>query len=86
MKGYKKLKAAGVVALISTPTGIIIQRSKWNPDTGQPETPELVAVDEAALAEERAALTAEMTTRVAEIDELLADVENKKKKPKKGKL
>jgi len=82
MKDYKKLKAAGVIKLVATGQGVIAQRSKWDPNTGLPVMPELMAVDEAALTAEKTALGASVAARVADIDELLADADQAKKKVK----
>ena len=84
MKNYKKLKATGVITLAATDQGVIVQRAKWDADTGQPTTPELTAVDEKALAAEKATLQADIAAQVADIDALLADAD-KAKKVKKAK-
>jgi len=84
MKDYKDLKAKGLVALVVTDSGVIVQRSKWNPDTGEPITPELTAVDEKVLAAEKVTLQTDVTAQVADIDALLADAD-KAKKAKKAK-
>lgn len=81
MKDYKKHKAKGVLTLVATPQGVIVQRKKYDQDTGQPAEPELSVVDEAALAAEKAGLL----DSIADIDELLADTDAAKKKAKKSK-
>lgn len=75
MKGYKELKAKGVLKMVKTDLGVIIERKKWDAETGLLITPELTIVDETALLVEKS----EHTARLAEIDELLADAKKVKK-------
>lgn len=79
MKDYKELKDKGVLKLVKTDLGVVIQRSKWDAETGLPVTPELTTVDEAALLAEKASLQAATAERVAEIDLLIADAKKVKK-------
>ena len=77
---YRELKAKGIVKLVKTKAGIILQRSKWDADTGQPTTPELAPVNEVALVAEREQLQAEIAEQIADIDELITDAKAKKAK------
>jgi len=81
MKDYKKLKKAGSIKWIVTPTGKIIQRSKWDADTGLPTASELYAFDIAVLDKEKAENSAkrgELDARDAEINEIIADAKKAK--------
>jgi len=81
MKDYKKLKAADAISWIKTPVGKIIQRRKYDPNTGQPAAPELTAYDEQALLAEKtdnASQSATLTERDDEIDLIIADAKKVK--------
>jgi len=79
MQNYKELKAKGVITLVKTELGVVIHRKKWDAETGLPVAPELTTVVEAALLAEKTSLQASTVARMAEIDELLADVKKAKK-------
>ena len=81
MKDYKKLKKAGCIKWITTSTGKIIQRGKWDADTGLPVAPELYAFDIAVLDKEKSENSAkrgELDARDAEINEIIADAKKAK--------
>lgn len=70
-KNYVALKATGNVEIIKAGGGYAVATKRWNPTTGEPVTPEIVAIDQDALVKAKANLLEE----IADIEAMQADIE-----------
>lgn len=69
-KNYRELKSIGNVEIITVGGGYAVATKKWDPNTGESITPEIVAIDQKSLTKNKATLLEE----IADIETMEADI------------
>ncbi len=69
-KNYRELKGTGNIEIISAGGGFAVATKRWDPTTGEPVTPEIVAIDQEALVKSKSDLLEE----IADIEAMQADI------------
>lgn len=69
-KNYRALKETGNIEIISAGGGFAVATKRWDTTTGEPVTPEIVAIDQDALVKAKADLLEE----IADIEAMQADI------------